>query len=113
NIHMRYRFEEAFYTERQSGEVSAGRLKELMLEAQDACYGDTLRPEERDPLFWATKLHFYISGTTFYNFPYTFGYLFSRGLSRRFHEEGPSFLPRYEEMLLRTGSAPAEVVARE
>ncbi|MFP6589212.1 MAG: oligoendopeptidase, partial [Candidatus Latescibacterota bacterium] len=64
------------------------------------------------PLFWASKLHFYITGVTFYNFPYTFGFLLSRGLFARFREEGPAFLPRYEEFLRRTGSDGAENVAR-
>ena len=29
----------------------------------------------RRSVVWASKLHFYISGVTFYNFPYTFGFL--------------------------------------
>jgi len=113
NIHMRYLFEEAFYTERAAGEVPANRLKQLVLDAQQECYGDILDPDQRDPLFWASKLHFYITGVTFYNFPYTFGYLLSQGLSALFAREGAAFLPRYEEFLRLTGSAPAEAVARE
>ena len=35
---------------------------------------------EPDPVFWASKLHFYISGIAFYNFPYLFGYLFSNAV---------------------------------
>ena len=49
---------------------------------------------------------------TFYNFPYTYGFLLSRGLFARFREEGAGFLPRYEEFLRMTGSATAEEVAR-
>ncbi len=111
NIHMRYVFERAFYAERASGEVSVGRLKELMLDAQRQCYGDALDPARTDPMFWATKLHFYIAGVAFYNFPYTFGYLLSRGISCIFRAEGAAFLPRYEEFLRQTASAPAEDVA--
>lgn len=111
NIHMRYIFERGFHVERTSGEVSVSRLKELMLDAQRECYGDVLDDEQMDPLFWATKLHFYIADMTFYNFPYTFGYLLSRGLSRMFHDEGASFLPRYEEFLRQSASAGAEEVA--
>jgi hypothetical protein len=33
-----------------------------------------------DPMFWATKLHFHLTGIEFYNFPYTFGYLFALGV---------------------------------
>jgi oligoendopeptidase F len=83
-----------------------------MLDAQRRCYGDALAQDELDPWFWASKLHFYITGTSFYNFPYTFGYLFSLGLFARAKAEGPDFLPRYEALLRRTGSETAEDVAR-
>ena len=54
-----------------------------------------------------------LTGISFYNFPYTFGYLFSMGLYARAKNEGPSFLPKYESLLRATGSAPAERVARD
>jgi len=108
NIHMRYVFEKNFYAERAAGEVPVARLKEMMLEAQRECYGDSLAADELDPWFWASKLHFYIAGISFYNYPYTFGYLLSRGLGLRLRAEGPSFLPRYEEFLRLTGGASAE-----
>lgn len=113
NLPMRFYFEHAFYEERREGEVPVGRLKQLMLDAQRRCYGDTVAEDELDPWFWASKLHYYITGTSFYNFPYTFGYLFSRGIFARAKAEGPGFLPRYEAMLRRTGSDTAENVARE
>ncbi len=112
NIPMRFEFERALYEERKAGELSVGRLKELMLEAQRHNYGDALAEDDLDPWFWASKLHFYITGTSFYNFPYTFGYLFSLGIFARARQEGPDFLPRYEELLRLTGSDTAEAVAR-
>ncbi|MDJ0785334.1 MAG: M3 family oligoendopeptidase [Myxococcota bacterium] len=113
NIPMRFEFERAFYRERGEGEVSVSRLKELMGEAQRDVYGDALDPERLDPFFWASKLHFYITGLSFYNFPYTFGYLFSLGIFARARREGAGFLPSYTRLLRLTGSHPAEVVARE
>lgn len=113
NIPMRFTFEEALYRERAAGEVPVSRLCELMRDAQRRCYGDALDADELDPWFWASKLHFYISGLSFYNFPYTFGYLFSTGIFARAKQEGPAFLPRYEDLLRRTGSATVEGVARE
>jgi oligoendopeptidase F len=113
NIPMRFYFETSLYQERAAGEVSLTRMQELMLAAQRRCYGDALADDELDPWFWASKLHFYITGLSFYNFPYTFGYLFSMGIFARAKQEGPSFLPRYEELLRRTGSDSAEGVARE
>jgi oligoendopeptidase F len=57
-------------------------------------------------------LHFYITGLTFYNFPYTFGYLLSRGLFAMFKKQDPDFLPQYEEFLRLAGSDTAENVVR-
>lgn len=113
NIPMRFDFEHAVYTRRPAGELGVGELKELMLEAQRSNYGDALAPDQLDPWFWASKLHFYFTDTSFYNFPYTFGFLFSKGLFARAKREGAAFLPRYEDLLRATGRAPAETVARD
>jgi oligoendopeptidase F len=112
DIPVRYEFEKAFYEERQYGELSVSRLKALMIESQRRVLGDVLEPGGEDPYFWASKLHFYITGLTFYNFPYTFGYLLSRGLYAMFKREGPAFLPRYEELLRLAGSDSAENVVK-
>ena len=112
DIPVRYQFEKKLYEERADGEVGLSRLKELMVETQREVFGDTLEVGGEDPYFWASKLHFYISGTTFYNFPYTFGYLFSQVIFARAQQQGADFLPRYEALLRDTGSASAEEVAR-
>lgn len=112
DIPVRYEFEKAFYEERKSGELSVTRLKELMVATQRQVVGDLLEPGGEDPYFWASKLHFYITGITFYNFPYTFGYLLSRGLYAMFRKEGAAFLPKYEELLRFAGSDTAENVVR-
>ena len=106
DIPVRYEFEKKLYEERGEGELSVGRLKELMVETQREVFGDVLC--EYDPLFWASKLHFYITGVSFYNFPYTFGYLLSRALFGKFLRGGEEFLPAYEEFLRLTGSDDAE-----
>ncbi len=113
NIPMRYEFEKAFYTERAKGELSVTRLGELMNEAQRKLYGDTLLDDGTDPLFWASKMHFFITGVSFYNFPYVFGYLLSQALFARFKVEGAAFLPRYEAFLAMTGSATCEEVVKQ
>lgn len=113
NIPMRYEFEKAFYTERAAGEVSVSRMSSLMNEAQRKLYGDTLLPDGTDPMFWAYKMHFFITGVSFYNFPYVFGYLLSQALFARFKAEGASFLPRYEAFLAMTGSATCEEVVKQ
>lgn len=113
DIPVRYEFEKSFYEERQKGEVSVSRLKQLMSETQRRIFGDVLYEGGEDPYFWASKLHFYITGVTFYNFPYTFGYLLSRGLFSMFKNEGRDFLPKYEEFLRLSGSDTAENVAKK
>lgn len=112
NIPMRYEFEKSFYTERANGEVAVSRLSELMNDAQRKLYGDTLLESGTDPMFWAYKMHFFITGVSFYNFPYVFGYLLSQALFARLNAEGPAFLPRYEAFLSMTGSASCEEVVR-
>ena len=112
DIPVRYEFEKAFYEERAKGEVSVSRLKELMASTQRKIFGDILEEGGEDPYFWASKLHFYITGITFYNFPYTFGYLLSRGLFSMFKKEGKDFIPKYEEFLRLSGSDTAENVAK-
>ncbi|BET66219.1 M3 family oligoendopeptidase [Opitutales bacterium ASA1] len=113
DVPMRYEFEHRFHEERSEGEVSATRLRELMVEAQRALFGDALEQGQEDPLFWASKLHFYIAEVPFYNFPYTVGFLLSRALFARFKQEGASFLPTFETFLARSGSATCEELARD
>jgi len=113
NIPSRFLFEKRFYEERAQGEVSLDRLKELMREAQIEAYGDSLDPQQLDSYFWASKLHFYITEVSFYNFPYSFGYLFSLGVYAQAQKRGEAFLPTYEKLLQATGRRTAEQVARE
>ncbi len=113
DITVRYEFERAFHDERQGGEVGVSRLKELMVAAQRRIWADALLPDGEDPYFWASKLHFYITETTFYNFPYTFGFLLAMALVRLFRERGAAFLPQYEAFLRQTGSGSAEEVVRQ
>ena len=108
DIPVRYEFERAFYEERARGPLTVSRLKDLMVETQRNVFGDVLEVGAEDAYFWASKLHFYITGITFYNFPYTFGYLLSRALSAMFKKDPGEFLPRYEEFLRLAGSESAE-----
>lgn len=108
NIAMRYEFEKEFYTRRSDGELSAKELCDLMVQTQRKIYGDTLAEGDEDPWFWASKLHFFITEVSFYNFPYTFGYLLSQALFAEFKRSGADFLPRYEAFLRATGTATCE-----
>ena len=111
NIHARFLFETRFYDKRKSGLLSDEEISELMVEAQKEAYCDALTSYH--PHFWASKLHFYITGTPFYNFPYTFGYMFSTGLYVRALEEGPSFADKYDALLRDTGVMSVEDLAKK
>jgi len=112
NIHARFLFDQAFYEERKQGLVSRDRLDQLMVEAQRRAYAGTLdEPDGWHPLFWASKLHFFFTGVPFYNFPYTFGFLFSLGIYDRALKEGQSFAKSYRNLLADTGSMMTEEVA--
>lgn len=78
NIHARFLFELDFYQERRKGFVLAKDLNGLMEKAQRKAFGNALA--EWHPHFWMAKQHFYFTQVPFYNFPYTFGYLFSQGI---------------------------------
>ncbi|HEY8424442.1 MAG TPA: M3 family oligoendopeptidase [Limnochordales bacterium] len=109
NIHARFLFEKAMYEARQSGPLSVQTLNELMLQAQRQAYRDAL--SEYHPHFWASKLHFYLTRTPFYNFPYTFGFLFSNGVYVRARADGPRFAERYVALLRDTGRMTVEELA--
>ncbi|MFS0723455.1 M3 family oligoendopeptidase [Paenibacillus sp. 1P07SE] len=111
NIYARFRFETAFYERRAEGTLSADELNALMEEAQEEAFGGAIG--RKHPAFWASKLHFYLTDVPFYNFPYTFGYLFSTGLYARALEEGSSFAGRYVELLRDTGRMNVEELAQK
>jgi oligoendopeptidase F len=108
NIHARFVFESNFHIERAGGELPAARLSELMLAAQKETYLNGLADDGWYPDFWVSKLHFYISGLPFYNFPYTFGFLLSTGLYALAKESGPDFPDQYRRLLLATGCMETE-----
>jgi oligoendopeptidase F len=111
DIHCRFLFETRFYDERKKGLVSVERLNELMEEAQKEAFCGTL--EQYHPYFWASKLHFYSTSVPFYNFPYTFGYLFSAGVYARAMEEGTAFEEKYAALLQDTGRMQVEDLAQK
>ncbi|MBN8192237.1 M3 family oligoendopeptidase [Bacillus sp. NTK074B] len=109
NIHARFLFETRFYEARKKGIVSVETLNELMVEAQKEAFADSLG--EVHPRFWASKLHFYITGVPFYNFPYTFGYLFSLSIYAKALESGEGYEEKYMALLRDTAVMNVEELA--
>lgn len=109
NIQARFLFETRFYEARKEGIVPATKLNELMVEAQQEAYGEAL--DVTHPHFWASKLHFYMTSVPFYNFPYTFGYLFSLSIYAKALEEGKNFEEKYIALLQDTAVMTVEDLA--
>jgi oligoendopeptidase F len=110
NIRARYDFERAYFERRAKRQLSVAELCELMENAQKQAYKEGLAGYH--PYFWASKLHFYNTGAPFYNFPYTFGYLFSHGVYAQAIAEGSAFQERYVALLRDTGSMTTEQLAK-
>lgn len=109
NIHARFIFENNYHEARKHKVLTDTEITDLMLEAQKESYKDSL--ESYHPHFWASKLHFYIDSVPFYNFPYTFGYLFSLGIYAHAAKQGKSFEDEYVALLRDTASMTTEELA--
>jgi pepF/M3 family oligoendopeptidase len=109
DIRSRFRFESAVFERRRTSTLPARELSDLMRDAQVEAYGDGLDPAELHPLMWAAKPHYY--GSTFYNWPYTFGLLFGLGLYARWREDPDGFRSAYRDMLSSTGLETASQLA--
>ena len=112
DILSRYLFETEVIDTRADHAMTVDELKDAMLRAQDATYGDGLDKNVRHPYMWACKSHYYSSGYNFYNFPYAFGELFGKGVFAQYLKEGDAFVPKYNQLLRSCGSGTiAEVAA--
>jgi oligoendopeptidase F len=111
DIPTRFQFEMGLYDLRAKGELDPDALDALMLSCQQENFCNALR--EWNPNFWASKLHFFMSRRSFYNFPYSFGYLFSSLVYAMAKREGPGFEARYVRLLQETGWRSAEDIAQD
>lgn len=111
NIHARFIFESNFYAARQKGLVATDEITRLMVEAQKEAYINGLGSYH--PHFWAAKLHFFIDEVPFYNFPYTFGYLFSLGIYAKASQHTDGFEDQYIALLRDTASMTTEELAKK
>jgi oligoendopeptidase F len=106
NIHSRFLFEKRFYKERNGGIVSAHRLNQLMEESINEAYAGSL--EQPSIYSWVWTPHYYITQSPFYNFPYTFGYLFALSIYAKAKEKGKDFEKDYLALLRDSGSMTVE-----
>ncbi len=109
NLHSRFLFDCALHEKRKTGYLTPSQISELMVNAQKLGYADSL--EEYLPHFWCYKMHFYFTDVTFYNWPYTFGYLFSLGTYNILMQG--DFENRYIALLEDSGSMNLEDLAKK
>jgi len=112
DIYSRFLFEDEVIRRRNDTFMFADELEKIMLNAQKEAFGDGLDPDYLHPWMWCCKSHYYRSGLSYYNFPYAFGGLFSRGLYAKYLEEGEAFLPKYRALLHATTVDTVENVAK-
>ena len=111
DIYSRFLFEDEVIRRRRDKFMFANELENIMLDAQKKAYGDGLDPDYLHPYMWCCKSHYFSAGLSYYNFPYAFGGLFSRGLYAKYLEEGEAFLPKYRALLTATTVDTVENVA--
>lgn len=103
DILSRYIFETELFSRREKASLSVNELKEIMVKAQKEAYGEGLDENFLHPYMWVNKPHYYYAGQNFYNFPYAFGLLFSKGLYAEYLKRGESFVKDYDKLLSVTG----------
>jgi len=111
DIYSRFLFESEVVKRREEGSLSVEELDEIMIESQKSAYGDGLDPNFFHKSMWVVKPHYYFPLRHFYNFPYSFGLLFAKGLFAIYQKRGQSFIKDYRTLLENTGKMTVEDVA--
>ncbi len=111
DIMSRFIFEKSVFDGRLNTVFNEHELKDLMIKAQLETYGDGLDKDLLHPYMWVCKPHYYSAGLSYYNFPYTFGLLFAKGLYAKYLENKEDFVGMYENLLRSTGKMSVEAAA--
>ncbi len=109
NIPARFELEEAMHEKRKKTTLHDEMLSEMTTQIFQEHYGQGLASV--DQYLWASTLHFYLTHLQFYNFPYTFGYLFSRAVYDRCRAAAGSFEDSLDDLLRDTGRMNCEDLA--
>lgn len=112
DVLSRYYFESRVFERRENEILSAKELNEMTIQSQKDAYGDGFDHEWLHPGMWICKSHYYSAGRGFYNYPYSFGLLFARGLFSEYREKGRDFVPKYDKLLSITGKNSAEDIGK-
>lgn len=103
DIYSRFIFESEIFKLRKKHSLSVDELKNTMLKAQKKAYGNGLDHNYLHPYMWVCKPHYYSASLSFYNFPYSFGLLFAKGLYAEYLKNEKNFVKKYDALLKETG----------
>jgi len=112
DIMSRFIFEKSVFEGRKETIFDENELNELMLKAQRETYGNGLDPDYLHPYMWVCKPHYYSGQLSYYNFPYTFGLLFAKGLYAKYLQNKKEFVNMYDKLLAATGKMMVEDAAK-
>lgn len=103
DIYSRFLFEKELFKRRENSSVNSENLQKIMLDSQMKAYGDGLDSNYLHSYMWICKPHYYSAGFNFYNYPYAFGLLFSKGLYSIYLKDKNNFVKEYDKLLSVTG----------
>lgn len=105
DIYSRFLFEDEVFKRRINGFVSKDELCDIMENAQKQAYGNGLNHNFLHKYMWICKTHYYNADRNYYNFPYAYGVLFSKGLFSLYLKDKETFIKKYDDMLSITGKS--------
>ncbi len=103
DLYSRFLFEDRFFDKRKEGPLSVEEICTIMEQSQRETYGENLNTLHE--YIWLVKPHYYMPERNYYNFPYIFGLLFSKGIYAKSKEmnDNELFTNKYNELLSKTG----------
>lgn len=113
-VSTRFWFETMLYDALKDGKHLDGEyISKLWLDARDKMYGDAVEWLPEMKWWWTFKLHFYMPGFRYYNYPYVYAQLFVYAMYRLYKEQGKDFVPKLKALLAAGSSKSPRDLAAE
>lgn len=113
DVYSRFLFETELFKRRRNKVLSPIDLKNMMEKSQMDSYGISLDHDFLHPYMWICKAQYYYADNNFYNFPYTFGLLFSKVLYEKYVENKSSFVKLFDQFLSVSGQMSIRTLAKK
>lgn len=97
-----FTFENEVFKRREEALLSVEEIKEIELSSKKLIYKDSVDFESDDSYKWLIP-HFYLPKYHYYNYPYIFGLLFSKGLYAEYLKRGEEFIRDFDKLLAASG----------